>query len=58
MIRKEIGNKLENLNQSVSDLITLNIPYGEHYNKYDQLSKYIIKANSIHANISQQINKK
>lgn len=56
-LRKTL-NKLENLNQSVSDLITLNIPYGEHYNKYDQLSKYIIKANSIHANISQQINKK
>lgn len=56
-LRKTL-NKLENLNQSVSDLITLNIPYGENYNKYDQLSKYIIKANSIHANISQQINKK
>lgn len=56
-LRKTL-KKLENLNQSVSDLITLNIPYGEHYNKYDQLSKYIIKANSIHANISQQINKK
>ena len=47
--------KLENLNKSVDDLMSMNIPYGENYNKYDQLSKYIIKANSIQAEISRNI---
>lgn len=45
--------KLENLNRSVDELMSLNIPYGENINKYDQLSRYIIKANSIQAEISQ-----
>ena len=48
-------NKLENLNKSVDELISMNIPYGENYNKYEQLSKYIIKANSIQAEISHYI---
>ena len=39
-------------------LISLNTPYGEQFSKYDKLSKYIIKANSIHVNISQDIRKK
>ena len=56
-LRKTL-NTLENLNQSVSELISLNTPYGEQFSKYDKLSKYIIKANSIHANISQDIRKK
>ncbi|MBR2429833.1 hypothetical protein IKB17_00010 [bacterium] len=55
-LRKSL-NKLENLNKSVNDLMTLNIPYGENLNKYDQLSKYIIKANAIHADISQYLKK-
>ena len=49
---KKSLNKLENLNKSVDELISMNIPYGENYNKYEQLSKYIIKANSIQAEIS------
>ena len=49
--------KLENLNKSVDDLMSLNIPYGENYNKYEQLSKYIIKANSIQADIARNIKK-
>ena len=49
---------LENINKSVDDLMTLNIPYGEQYNKYEQLSKFIIKANSIQAEISQNIKKR
>ena len=49
--------KLENLNKSVDELVSLNIPYGENINKYEQLSKYIIKANSIQAEISRYIKK-
>ena len=39
--------KLENINKSVDELVNLNIPYGENVDKYEQLSKYIIKANNI-----------
>lgn len=53
-IKKSIA-KLENINKSVDELITLNIPYGENIDKYQQLSKYIIKANSIQAQISHHI---
>ena len=49
--------KLENLNKSVDELVSLNIPYGENINKYEQLSKYIIKANSIQAEISKHLKK-
>ena len=37
-IKKSLA-KLENLNRSVDELISLNIPYGENINKYEQLSK-------------------
>lgn len=50
--------KLENLNKSVDELMSYNIPYGENINKYEQLSKYIIKANSIQAEISRYIKNK
>lgn len=50
-------NKLECLNDSVDKLVSSNVPYGENVNKYEQLSKYIIKANSIQAEISKQIKK-
>lgn len=49
---KKSLNKLESINKSVDELISLNIPYGENYDKYSQLSKYIIKANSIQSEIS------
>lgn len=55
---KKSLNKLENLNKSVDELMSMNIPYGENFNKYEQLSKYIIKANSIQANISKQMKNK
>lgn len=51
-------NKLENINKSVSELTSLNIPYGENINKYEQLSKYIIKANAIQSNISKVMKNK
>lgn len=47
--------KLENISKSVDDLISMNIPYGENIDKYDQLSKYIIKANSIQNDLSKLI---
>ena len=53
-IKKSL-NKLENINKSVDELISLNIPYGENIDKYNQLSKYIIKANSLQAEIARQI---
>ncbi len=45
-------NKLENINKNVDELMSMHIPYGESFEKYDQLSKYIVKANSIQAEIS------
>lgn len=49
---KKTLNKLENINRSVNELMTMNMPYGENIDKYDQLSKYIIRANSIQGEIS------
>lgn len=43
---------LENINKSVDELISLKIPYGEAHDKYEQLSQYIVKANSIQSDIS------
>ncbi len=50
-IRKSLG-KLENINKSVDELMTLQTPYGEGGDKYIQLSKYITKANYIQSEIS------
>ena len=47
--------KLENINRSVDELMSFNAPYGENSNKYEQLSKYIVKANSIQSEISQHM---
>ena len=55
-LRKSL-NTLENINKSVDDLIKLNIPYGEQRDKYEKLSRYIIKANSIQSEISRNIKK-
>ncbi len=55
-IKDSLG-KLANINKSVDNLISMNIPYGENIDKYKQLSRYIIKANSIQSEISKQINK-
>lgn len=52
---KKSLNKLENINRSVDELISMNIPYGENVDKYEQLSKYIIKANNIQNEISRFI---
>lgn len=55
---KDSLSRLETLNKNVDELMSMNIPYGENFNKYEQLSKYIIKANSIQANISKQMKNK
>ena len=49
---KQSLNKLENINKSVDELMTLQTPYVEAGEKQDQLSKYITRANTIQAKIS------
>lgn len=49
---KDALEKLENINKSVDELMTLQIPYGESADKYRQLSNYIAKANDISNQIS------
>ena len=53
-IRKSLA-KLENISKNVDELMTLQTPYGEAQDKYEQLSKYIIKANNIQAQISKYL---
>ena len=48
-------DKLENINKSVDELMSMKIPYGESNYRYDILSKYISKANSIQSEISKVI---
>ncbi len=45
-------SKLENISKSVDELMSLQVPYGEASERYEQLSKYIIKANTIQASIA------
>ena len=52
---KKSLSKLENINKSVDELMTLQTPYGEAQNKYEQLSKFIVKANNIHSEISKHL---
>lgn len=47
--------KLENINKSVDELMTLQTPYGEGVDKYEQLSKFIVKANNIQSQISKTL---
>ena len=48
-------NKLENINKSVDELMAVQYPYGEAGDKYEQLSKYIARANTIQTEISKFI---
>ena len=50
IIRSSLGT-LENINKSVDVLMNCQYPYGESADKYEQLSKYIAKANSIQSEI-------
>ena len=54
---KQSLNKLENINKSVDELINLNTPFEERFDKYRQLSKYIIKANSIQSDLYKHLKK-
>ena len=47
--------KLESINKSVDELMSLQTPYGEAGDKYTQLSKYITRANNIQAQISKSL---
>ena len=49
-IKSSLG-MLESINKSVDDLMNCQYPYGEANDRYEQLSKYIAKANSIQSNI-------
>ena len=53
-IKKSLS-KLENINKSVDELMTLQTPYGEAWDKYEQLSKYITRANAIQAKIARTL---
>ncbi len=50
-------NNLENINRSVDELVSNQAPYGEAEEKYDQLTKYLTKANTIQYNVSRELSK-
>ena len=52
---KDSLNKLENINKSVDELMTVQYPYGEAEEKYNRLSRYIARANTIQSEISRFI---
>lgn len=45
-------SNLSNINSSVNELIQMQTPYGENINRYEKLTAYLNKANSIHAQIN------
>ena len=53
-LRKSLA-KLENINKSVDELMTMQTPYGEAGDKYVKLSKYITRANTIQAEIAKTL---
>ena len=53
-LRKSLA-KLENINKSVNELMTMQTPYGEAGDKYIKLSKYITRANTIQAEIAKTL---
>lgn len=52
---KQSLSKLESINKSVDELMTMQTPYGEAGDKYEQLSKYITRANAIQAKIARSL---
>jgi len=50
-------NKLETINRNVNELVSLQAPYGEAEEKYDQLTKYLTKANTIQYQVSRELSK-
>lgn len=55
---KEALINLENINKNVDDLVSMQTPYGEASEKYNQLLQYLNKANTIQYQISQMVNQK
>jgi len=48
-------SKLDNINKNVDELVSMTIPYGEGPSKYERLSDYLSRANSIQYKISKEI---
>src|SRR5574344_765916 len=48
-------NKVENINQDVNMLISNQTPYGEAEDKYDKLTNYFTKANTIQYRVSRDL---
>lgn len=56
-VRKSLS-VLENINKNIDELITRTGFSGENTDKYQELSQYIVKANSIQSELSGLLNKK
>lgn len=54
---KQSLSKLESINKNVDELMTMQTPYGEAGDKYNQLSKYITRANAIQSSIAKSMHK-
>lgn len=52
---KEALANLSNINLGVDELIKMQIPYGETKKRYEKLTAYLNKANTIHSQISKNI---
>ena len=52
---KEALEKLSNINTNVDELVSLKTPYGEKLDRYDKLTAYLKKANTIHSLISEDL---
>ena len=50
--------KLAEINNSVNQLVAMNVPYGEKVQNYERLTNYLYQANIIHSKISQTMGKK
>lgn len=53
---KEALTNLSSINSSVNELIKMQVPYGETENRYEKLTTYLNKANTIHSKISHNVN--
>lgn len=54
-VMKDLLSKLTNINSSVDELVTMKVPYGEMTSRYEKLTAYLNKANTIHAKISKDM---
>ena len=48
--------KLNNINENVSELLKLKVPYGEEEERYETLVYNLTKAGVLHSQISKEIN--